>query len=77
VLFRSAALGTAVGAIAGGGSGAGKGAWSGAAIGAGLGVADSLILRKGKDVTIPSGTALQLQLDSPVAISGVNPAGYQ
>jgi hypothetical protein len=72
-----AALGTAVGAIAGGGSGAGRGAWSGAAIGAGLGVADSLILRKGKDVTIPSGTALQLQLDSPVAISGVNPAGYQ
>ncbi len=71
-----AALGTAVGAIAGGGHGAGMGAWSGAAIGGGLGAADSLILRKGKDVTIPSGTNMQLQLDSPVAISGVAPAGY-
>ncbi len=72
-----AALGTAVGAIAGGGHGAGMGAWSGAAIGGGLGAADSLILRKGKDVTVPSGTKMQLQLDSPVAISGVAPAGYQ
>ena len=71
-----AALGTAVGAIAGGGHGAGMGAWSGAAIGGGLGAADSLILRKGADVTVPSGTKLQLQLDSPVAISGVAPAGY-
>jgi hypothetical protein len=73
-----AALGTAVGAIAGGGFGAGMGAWSGAAIGGGLGAADSLILRKGTDVTIPSGTNLKLQLDSPVAISGVSPSGgYQ
>jgi len=71
-----AALGTAVGAIAGGGHGAGMGAWSGAAIGGGLGAADSLILRKGADVTVPSGTKLQLQLDSPVTISGVAPAGY-
>ncbi len=73
-----AALGTAVGAIAGGGYGAGMGAWSGAAIGGGLGAADSLLLRKGKDVTIPSGTNLKLQLDSPVAISGVaSVGGYQ
>jgi hypothetical protein len=73
-----AALGTAVGAIAGGGHGAGMGAWSGAAIGGGLGVADSLLLRKGKDVTVPSGTVLQLQLDSPVSIAGATPAqtGY-
>jgi hypothetical protein len=70
-----AALGTAVGAIAGGGGGAGAGAWSGAAIGGGLGVADSLLLRKGKDVTIPSGTNLQLQLDSPVSVAGVVPGG--
>ena len=68
-----AALGTAVGAIAGGGYGAGMGAWSGAAIGGGLGAADSLLLRKGKDVTIPSGTSIQLQLDSPVTISGALP----
>jgi hypothetical protein len=70
-----AALGTAVGAIAGGGHGAGMGAWSGAAIGGGLGAADSLILRKGANVTVKSGTNLQLELDSPVAISGVAPAG--
>jgi hypothetical protein len=65
-----AALGTAVGAIAGGGHGAGRGAWSGTAIGGGAGLADSLLLRKGKDVTIPSGQQLQLQLDQPVTISG-------
>jgi hypothetical protein len=29
-----------------------------------------LILRKGKEVTIPSGTAMQLQLDAPVSIAG-------
>jgi hypothetical protein len=66
-----AALGTAIGAIAGrSGQGAGRGAWSGAAIGGGLGVAQSLLLRKGKDVTIKSGTAMQVQLDSPVSLSG-------
>jgi hypothetical protein len=70
-----AALGTAVGAIAGGGFGAGMGAWSGAAIGGGLGVADSLLLRKGKDVTIPSGTQMNLQLDAPVSVAGVVPSG--
>jgi hypothetical protein len=70
-----AALGTGVGAIAGGGYGAGMGAWSGAAIGGGLGAADSLLLRKGKDVTIKSGTAMQIQLDAPVSVSGVIPAG--
>jgi hypothetical protein len=70
-----AALGTAVGAIAGGGHGAGMGAWSGAAIGGGLGVADSLLLRKGKDVTIPSGTQMNLQLDAPVSVAGVVPSG--
>lgn len=71
-----AALGTAVGAIAGGGGGAGAGAWSGTAIGGGLGAADSLLLRRGRDVTIPSGTQMQLQLDAPVSVAGVVPAGY-
>ena len=72
-----AALGTAVGAIAGqSGTGAGRGAWSGTAIGGGLGVADSLLLRKGKDITVPSGTTIQLQLDAPVSIAGVVPSGY-
>jgi hypothetical protein len=65
-----AALGTAVGAIAGGSRGTGKGAWSGTAIGAGVGVADSLLLRKGKDVNVPTGTAMQIQLDAPVSIAG-------
>lgn len=65
-----AALGTAVGAIAGGGRGVGKGAWSGTAIGGTVGVAQSVLLRKGKDVLIPAGTAMQLQLDSPVTIAG-------
>ncbi len=65
-----AALGTAVGGIAGGGSGAGRGAWSGAAIGAGLGVADSLLVRKGREITIKGGTAMEIQLDSPLSIAG-------
>lgn len=71
-----AALGTAVGAIAGGGRGAGRGAWSGTAIGAGVGVLDSLVLRKGKDVVIPSGQQVQIQLDAPVSISVGGPTPY-
>lgn len=65
-----AALGTAIGAIAGrSGSGAGRGAWSGAAIGGGVGAA-SMLMRKGRDVIIPSGTQMQLQLDAPASIAG-------
>jgi len=64
-----AMLGTAIGAIAGGGRGAGRGAWSGTAIGTGLGAADSLLLRKGNDVLIKSGTQLRLQLDTPASIA--------
>ncbi|MCC7530686.1 MAG: hypothetical protein IT342_19335 [Candidatus Melainabacteria bacterium] len=71
-----AGLGTAVGAIGGGGHGAGMGAWSGAAIGGGIGGLD-MLLRKGKDVLIPSGTAMQLQLDAPAQIPGPGaPAEY-
>ncbi len=66
-----AALGTAIGAIAGrSGNATGRGAWSGAAIGGGLGVAQSVFLRKGKEVTIKSGTPMQVQLDAPVSLSG-------
>jgi hypothetical protein len=68
-----AGLGTAVGAIAGGGRGAGRGAWSGTAIGGGLGMGD-MLLRKGRDVTIPSGTQMQLQLDAPASIAGGGPS---
>lgn len=72
-----AGLGTAVGAIAGGGHGAGMGAWSGAAIGGGMGVAD-MLLRKGRDVIIPTGTLMNVQLDQPVDLggSGGPPQGY-
>ena len=63
-----AILGTAIGGIAGGGRGAGRGAWSGTIIGAGLGVADSLLLRKGREINLRSGSPLQLQLDSSVSI---------
>jgi hypothetical protein len=77
-----AALGTAVGAIAGGvaggpflgghmaAAGAGAGAWSGAAIGGTVGLADSVLLRKGKDVNVPAGTAMELQLDQAVSFAG-------
>jgi hypothetical protein len=87
-----AALGTAVGAIAGGmshipgaaGFGAGQGAWAGTAIGGTVGLADSVLLRKGKDVNIPAGTAMELQLDQAIsftgpantASSGQGPYGY-
>lgn len=71
-----AALGTGVGAIAGGGRGAGRGAWSGTAIGAGVGVADSLLLRKGKDVVISSGSQITVQLDAPMSVSLGGPAPY-
>jgi hypothetical protein len=65
-----AALGTAVGAIAGrNGRAVGRGAWGGAAIGGGVGAAD-MLLRKGRDVTIQSGTRMQLQLDAPATIAG-------
>jgi hypothetical protein len=60
-----AALGTGLGAIAGGGEGVGRGAWGGAAIGGGLGGLD-MLLRKGRDVIIPSGTKMQLQLEEPL-----------
>lgn len=71
-----AALGTAVGAIAGGSRGAGRGAWSGTAIGGGVGLGSSLLLRKGRDVTIPSGTPIQVRLDAPVSIAGGGPGPY-
>lgn len=62
-----AALGTGLGAICGGGSGAGTGAWAGAAFGGGLGAMD-MLLRKGRDVIIPSGTEMKLQMDQPLSL---------
>lgn len=67
-----AGLGTAVGAIAGGGHGAGMGAWSGAAIGGGIGLAD-MFLRKGRDVIVPAGTNIEIQLDQPADLGGGGP----
>lgn len=69
-----AGLGTGIGAIAGGGTGAGMGAWSGAAVGGGIGGLD-MLLRKGRDVIIPSGTKMELQLDQPINLPGPTYAG--
>ncbi len=51
--------------------GAGRGAWSGAAIGGGVGLADSLLLRRGHDVVIQSGTPIKLLLDAPIQVDRV------
>lgn len=55
--------------------GAGRGAWSGAAIGGGVGLADSLLLRKGKNVNIPSGTPFKLHLDAPIQLDSRSQIG--
>jgi type IV secretory pathway VirB10-like protein len=71
-----AALGTGLGAIVGGGSGAGTGAWAGAAFGGGLGAMD-MLLRKGRDVIIPSGTVMRLQMEQPLSLPlAGSPATY-
>ncbi len=62
-----AALGTGLGAIVDGGGGAGTGAWAGAAFGGGLGATD-MLLRKGREVIIPSGTEMKLQIDEPFSL---------
>lgn len=59
-----AGIGAAVGAIAGGGKGAG----TGAAIGAGAGTA-MVLLTRGKDVEIPRGTELAIQLNRPLSVT--------
>ncbi len=59
-----ALFGGAVGAISGGRFGSGL--LGGLAIGGGLGAADDLVLRRGRNVLIHSGTPFQLQLDEPM-----------
>lgn len=59
-----AGIGAAIGAIAGGGKGAG----TGAAVGAGAGTA-MVLLTRGKDVELPRGTELAIQLDRPLAVT--------
>lgn len=68
-LGGGAIVGTVIGAIAGHGRGAGRGALAGMTIGGALGVADSLLLRKGSNVRVESGQALNLQLDAPAQIA--------
>ncbi|MBX9690384.1 MAG: hypothetical protein K2X27_26960 [Candidatus Obscuribacterales bacterium] len=63
------AMGVAVGAIAAGGHGVGRGAWSGAAIGSGVGLAESLLVRRGSEVTMVQGQEFNLQLDAPVTVA--------
>lgn len=71
-----AIVGTVIGAIAshGYGHGVGRGALAGLGIGAGLGVAESVLLRKGKDVKVESGKTFNLQLDAPATVA-INNSG--
>jgi hypothetical protein len=62
-----AVLGTALGAASGGR--VGKGAIYGTAIGGGVGLASNLI-RKGKDVKLPTGTNMDIVLLEPVRVYG-------
>jgi hypothetical protein len=59
-----AALGAIIGAIAGGGKGAAIGAAAGGGAGAG-----TVLLTKGKAVTLPSETRINFRLSSPVTIT--------
>jgi len=71
-------VGSTIGAIAGhtGGS-VGRGALSGIVLGGALGVAESLLVRKGADVTVSSGQSLKLQLDAPVSLAVTTAANIQ
>lgn len=67
VVSAGALLGAAVGAIAArSGRGMRRGAGSGAAIGGGVRVAHELVIRRGNDVLVHSGTRIQLQMEAPV-----------
>ena len=59
--------GGAVGAVLGGIAGGGKGAAVGGAIGAGAGVA-SILLSKGEEAQVPSGTPFGVQIKQPLTI---------
>lgn len=63
--------GGAVGAVIGGMAGGGKGAVLGGIIGAGAGVA-GVLLSKGEEAQVPSGTPFGLQLQEPLTISESN-----
>ena len=60
-----AAAGAIIGGIAGGGSGAAKGAAAGAVVGTGVAVAT-----KGKQIVLPAGQKVRVNLTSPVMVSG-------
>ncbi len=78
---KNVAVGSGVGALAGtifgplSGGKAGKGAAMGTAVGAGLGLGKTLI-KKGKDIIIPSGTRLNLQLDQPLTVNPAQSSPY-
>lgn len=75
---KDIAIGTAMGALAGtimgplSGGAVGRGAALGTAVGAVGGLGKS-VYDKGCDVTIPSGSTIELQIDQPIT---VNPSGY-
>lgn len=59
--------GGAIGAVLGGIAGGGKGAVLGGAVGAGAGVA-SILLSKGEEAQVPSGTPFGIQIKQPLTI---------
>jgi peptidoglycan hydrolase-like protein with peptidoglycan-binding domain len=61
----------ALGAILGGIAGGGKGAALGGAVGAGVGLA-GVLLSKGEEAVVPSGTPFGVQLKQPLTINDVN-----
>lgn len=65
--------GGALGAILGGIAGGGKGAALGGAVGAGIGLA-GVLLAKGEEAVVPSGTPFGVQLKQPLTINDVSVA---
>ncbi len=63
--------GGAIGAVLGGIAGGGKGAVLGGAVGAGAGVA-SILLSKGEEAQVPSGTPFGIQIKQPLIIRDAN-----
>jgi hypothetical protein len=69
-VINSTAIGTTIGAISGGGGGA----ITGAGIGAGIGVG-SVLLTKGREILLISGSRMQIRLDSDLVLGdNANPA---
>jgi len=60
-------IGTGVGAVIGGVAGGGKGAAIGAAVGGGAGTG-AVLATRGKEVSLPAGTAVRVTLAEPLSV---------